>query len=699
MSDPITNPPLDSGSPTDSTSTNPNVTDSNNTDPNATNPVPTDPTSTDSTSTDPTDPNAGTTTDPNSGTTTDPNAGNASDPNTGEPTADPNGGVDQNGGDLGNVGGTDPSAGSVGQTQTTGSAPFLPSAIPTASGQPSANPNAISGSDHRHNDANSAGFDSQSNNYRKAIIIASGVSGAVGVILVVIVILVVYRRRNRRRDGGGGGATFVNAVPKPPRPASDATWIGQRIAPAVSFNEDKLESGDRASKADSVDSDTTLADMAVSRAKYGTYSTPTHTPRPSVDKLKIADEPLVPKDPFEAPRMSIVSVSRRSLEQQAPQGLPIPRPRKAAPGLRVTSIGSFVNDVVVEQGNGQPSPDLPLITPIEPPAGWRAQLDDYAVDDFAFVPPPARRDSMASLSRQSSRASSRNSRNLDETVSPRKKAVFSVISKKRRSRADSIDPFRKSAASMVTRRKSARTSRAEGAMGFVRRKSGRSSRAESVATPTTPGGRGRSRASSIGRPTTPAGRSRTPSAGPPPTPRRRSQATVNQAQIFSTPIAPPPVLPGLPKTPRTPTTARQSRIVGTPVAFGPRTPRTSSVPPVPQTPRTAPLDREARTPMTAQLRTPSVAYESRADGVRPRIPRAALPRTPISLEDAHWEPVPLPEPPLPTRSTSASATTPRPLPATPVRPRTPKTPRSARAELSLSQVSRALSEVSGESLV
>ena len=538
-----------------------------------------------------------------------------------------------------------------------------------------------------------------SNNYRKAIIIASAVSGAVGLILVAVVIFIIYRRRNKRRGGSGGGVAFVDATPKPPRPASDATWIGTRIAPVDSFNEGKLESGDRTSKADSVDSDTTLADVAAARAKSGAFSTPTHTPRPSMDKLKIVDVPLVPTDPFEAPRMSIVSVPRRSLEQQVPQGLPVPRPRKAVSGLRVSSADSFVGDVIIEQGNGQPSPDLPLVTPIEPPASWRAQVHDYAMDDFAFLPPPARRDSMASLSRQSSRASSRNSRNLEEIVSPRKKAVFSVIAKKRRSRGDSIDPFRKSAASMAARRKSARASRAEGAIGVVRRKSGRASRAESAATPTTPGGRGRSRAPSVGTPMTPSGRSRSraPSAGPPPTPRRRSQATVNEGQIFSTPIAPPPVLPGLPKTPRTPTAARQSRVVGQREQFGPRTPRTSGVPPVPQTPRTAPLNREPRTPMTAQPRTPSTAYEPRTAEPLPRVPRASLPRTPTSLDDAHWEPVPLPEPPVPRRSASAAATTPRPLPAPPVRPRTPKTPKSARAELSLSQVSRALSEVSGES--
>ncbi|CDO77475.1 hypothetical protein BN946_scf184902.g9 [Trametes cinnabarina] len=272
---------------------------------------------------------------------------------------------------------------------------------------------------------------------------------------------------------------------------------------------------------------------------------------------------------------------------------------------------------------------------------------------------------MVSLSRRSSRASSRNSQVI-EAVNEKPKAGFNtVLTKKRRSRADSIDPFRKSAASITARRKSRAASIAStryNAYGIpaaagVRRKS----RAESIAPPMTPDGRRKSRAGSIA-----------PSVAS----RRRSQAastiaSPRQSAIFSAPVHfMPPAPIGLPRTPRTPTAARQSRVPE------PRTPRTAAPrEPVAHDPRTPISDRKPRTPTTA--RTPYTPES------HPRNSSARVLHTPTSLDDAvHWTAVPLPAIP---------AATPRPLPSVPTTPsRTP-------AELRVSTLSRALSEVSSES--
>ncbi|RPD77250.1 hypothetical protein L226DRAFT_363285 [Lentinus tigrinus ALCF2SS1-7] len=539
----------------------------------------------------------------------------------------------------------------------------------------------------------------------------------------------VYRRRNRRNLKS---ARFANVAVPPPlaRTGSDATWIGTRLenGPKESFDEGKLEAGSRTSDAGSIDSNATLADFAAARAKSGAFSTPTHTPRPSVEKLKISNMPMVPEDPFEAPRLSLADRPRPSLEQMiapVPQAVAVPRPRRSgAPNMRINSNSSYASDVIVEQGfdNGMRSPGfpvVPLVTPIEPPANWRAQLDDE------FIPPPPRRESMASLSRQSSRASSRNSRDLDtEVISPSKKSVFNAIAKKRRSRGDSIDPFRKSAATMMIRRKSSMASR--------------KSRSESVGAPKSPGGRRKSRSASVRR----------APANPIFDPTQDMGYSVPAPQVPRTPI-------GLPQTPRTPTAARRSRVVN---GSEPRTPRTSRGPlplpptprtsralPVPPTPRTSGIEQQPRTPAierprtpgmerprtsgterprtpgterprtpgterprtpspgterprtpgaerprtpgAQQPRTPGTAREPhtphtpRTPGGRARQPRAALPRTPTSLDDAHWDSVPLPPaPPVPVL---------RPLPSAPLP--------GGRAELRLSQLSRALSEVSRDS--
>ncbi|RDX41612.1 hypothetical protein OH76DRAFT_193623 [Lentinus brumalis] len=682
MSD-TTSPPLDIGSPTD-----PSATPPTDADPTATNP--TDPNATNAS-----DPNAGAG-DPNAGAT-DPIAG-AGDPNTGIP-ADPNSSTP-----------TSVIDSDAGSPQTTGN---LPSAIPGASlGQstsvtavPTPSSSGIAGSD-RDNGGAVVAFDGKNAQYRKAIIIASAVSGAVGLILVVAVIFVVYRRRNRRNRNN---ATFVNAAvprPKPARPASDATWIGTRLEDGSdgSFDVGKLEAGSRTSEAGSIDSDTTLADFAAARAKSGAFSTPTHSPRPSLEKIKVANMPMVPEDPFEAPVLSMADRPRPSLEQMinpVPQSAPTPRRRKSAPHMRINSNSSYTGEVVIEQGidNGVRSPGfmIPLVTPMEPPANWRAQSDDD------FIPPPPLRGSMIPLSRQSSRASSRNSRDLDaEVISPSKKSVFTAIAKKRRSRADSIDPFRKSAASMAARRKSRAESIASrnapyASSGAVRRKS----RAESVAAPKSPGGRRKSRAGSIRR---------VQPANPIFDPTQDMGYSVSAAQqVPRTPI-------GLPKTPRTPTAARQSRVMN---GSEPRTPRTARGPlPLPPTPRTSgiqqprtpgierprtPVERartpgierprtpgterprtpgaqQPRTPVTArEPRTPRTAQDPRTPGSRTRTPKAVVPRTPTSLDDAHWDSVPLALP----------APVARPPPSAPLP--------GGRAELRMSQLSRALSEVSRDS--
>ena len=579
--------------------------------------------------------------------------------------------------------------------------------------------------------------DRNSASYRNAIIIASAVSGAIGLILVSFVIWMVYRRRNKRKTGSGSSSGNAG------RPASDSSWVGPRLNPGDSFNDGKLEAGDRGSKADSVESDTTLNGDAATHKKSSSFGTSTtFSPRPSMDKLKITTTPLVSTDPFQAPQMSVMLGPRPSIERLASQGLltPLsPRVRKG-PALRVESSGNFNSGVFVEQAN--PSPDIPLVTPVDT---WRSPITDLSGNPFTLMPPPARRDSMASLSRQSSRASSRNSPvEGAEVTSPRKKAVFSVNAKKRRhSRADSIDPFRKSAVSSKVRRKSVRTSRADvlasrgvsySTGGVVRRKSNRSSRAsrgEPGSVPSTPGGRRRSRAPSVMLS------------------RSQSQATFNETRIFSKPLTPSLRGLGLPSDPRPPSSLSARRFDSPPEPFTftniPRTPGSAALQTIsrPGTPRTAPL----HTPQPQTPRTP---------GGHARRPKADVPRTPTSLEDAHWRAVPLPEPPM-----TAQLATPRPLPVprapqsasvVPTRPRTPqsaivaqprprtpqsagasvvlsrprtpqsasagvalsrprtpqvpsaisqpqlpKTPRTARAELRLSQLSRTLSEVSRES--
>ncbi|KAI0742932.1 hypothetical protein C8Q80DRAFT_1273509 [Daedaleopsis nitida] len=289
MSD-ISSVPSDTSSTTDPTSTNP-------TDSNATNSNPTDPNANDPNLTNPQTQN-GSDTDPNAGSTTTGNGGNPTNSNTNTSPTDPNAGVDS-----GNVGGVDPNTGAA-TVAGAGTASFLPSA--TVSGlEPSAVPSTISGSDRANN---GLGFDSHSGDYRKAIIIASALSGAVGLILVAVVIWVVYRRRNKSRRKNNTNLVAI-AMPRPnpstaDRPASDATWIGTRIArPEDSFNESKLEAFGRQSRAGSVDSDATLADLNAARMKA--FGTPSHSPRPSLDKLKIVNMPLVPEDPFEAPRLSM----------------------------------------------------------------------------------------------------------------------------------------------------------------------------------------------------------------------------------------------------------------------------------------------------------------------------------------------------------------------------------------------------------
>ncbi|KAI0659550.1 hypothetical protein C8Q70DRAFT_116985 [Cubamyces menziesii] len=647
----------------------------------------------DSTSSD-LDPDSNSTGDSDSGIPSDPNAGTVDDPLGGGTDSTSTSGFGQNGADSGIPDSVNQDPAGAQEASL-----FPSSSITAGTGlQPTARPNSIA--DTNGSAPHSLG--SKSDKSTKTIIIASSVSGGVALILVLLVIFVVYRRRNTRRRG----ANFVNAIPELERRGSDATWIGP--AAGKSFDDDSLEAGNRNSDA-SFESETTLADVTAARAKSGAFSTPSHTPRPSIDKIKTDIQPMVPEDPFEKPRLSLADGQRTSLDQAAPQPVTLPRQRRsAAPNMRINS-GSRFNDMVeIEQGDivGPQSPEfvLPLVTPIGPPPGWRGSR---GID---YIRAPTRRDSMISLSRQSSRASSRNSQIFEQDDAPGKrssiKAVFnSALAKKRRSRADSIDPFRKSSATMMSAR---RKSRAESVASARYHANGapaagpgarRKSRAESIAPPTTPGGRRKSRAASLA-----------PSVAP----RRRSQAASSaasprQSTVFSAPVEyMPPAAIGLPRTPRTPTAAmaRQSRIpdaqvprtptARTPRTVAPREPRTPSTrePRTPSTrePRT-PVAREPRTPMTAreasysvrepQPRTPASARDPRTPrtpGGHPRVPSARVPRTPTSLEDAvHWSDVPLPSIPPP--------------PPAPEQPRVPATT-PTKAELRLSQLSRALSEVS-----
>ncbi|KAI0651117.1 hypothetical protein C8Q79DRAFT_921962 [Trametes meyenii] len=630
MSDATTNAPLDPGS-VSSPSNDSNSPDSN--------PISADPNAI--------------TEDPNSATVNDPNVGTSND----APVVS-----DQSGLDSGVTGGTDPDATNNTQlpsipAQTVQPTPpitsLAPDSVVGSPQQPSAIPNSLgdTGVD------TSRGLGGKSDSQTETIIIASSVSGGVALVLALVVVFLVYRRRNTRRRS----ANFADAPPTLARQGSDATWIGPPAAKG--YDDPKLEAGDRNSNATLESSATTLADFTMVRATSGAFSTPTHTPRPSADKIKTQVVPMVPSDPFEKPRLSLADQPRGSLYQSSPSR----RKRKSgAPTIRVNSNSSFNSSVDIEQDyaiamQSPGSPMLPLVTPVSPPPGWRG------VQNLEYMRAPTRRDSMVSLSRQSSRASSRNSRIFDQNEPAQgaklssKPSITSILGRKRRSRADSIDPFRKSSATMMGRRKS----RAESVASARHNASGsagprRKSRAESIAQPTTPGGRRKSRAASIA-----------PSVAS----RRRSQASIASAQsiIFSVPVESMPTVIGLPRTPRTPG-------VGLP-----RTPRTPTAARQSRgaEPRTPVASREPRTPVTARTpRTPATSREPRTprtSGGHPRTPSAAVPRTPTSLDDAiQWSAMPLP--PVP-------ASTPRPLPTVP----TPE-----RAELRLSQLSRALSEVSSK---
>ncbi|KAL7278742.1 hypothetical protein ACG7TL_007745 [Trametes sanguinea] len=626
MSDSTNTVPPD---PNSSPSSDPNSADADSSSSGA---PPPDPAATDQTATD-SDSSSG------PGTPADSDSDTVDNPSN-ESTGDPSDGLAQN------------RAGS-GSTDTTSPSPSpnpQPAALaPASSADPLSSPQQPSA---LPNSSPPLSLGSKSDSHTKTIIIASSVSGGVALILAVAVILFVYRRRFlRRRD-----AKFVNAVPSTGRRGSDATWIGPPAG--KSYDDDKLEAGNRNSHGSMQSETTTLADFVAARAKSGAISTPSHTPKPSVDKIKAQLDPLVPEDPFEKPSLALVDKPRSSLDQITAQPVVVPRQRGPAPGMRINSGHGFDYMVQVEQGDiigpqSPGSPYLPLVTPLEPPPGWRGSRVE-------FIRAPTRRDSMVSLSRQSSRASSRNSQ-IIETVEEKPKAGFnSMLAKKRRSRADSIDPFRKSAATIAARRKSRAASIA-------------STRYNAYGAPAAPGAPRKSRADSIAPFMTPNSRrkSRGGSIAPSVAPRRRSQAansiaSPRQSSIFSAPVDfMPPAPIGLPRTPRTPTAARQSRV---PEPRTPRIPRGI----VSREPRTPVAEREPRTPATA--RTPYTP------GGHPRTPSARVPRTPTSLDEAvYWAAVPLPAVP---------AQTSRPLPTVPT------TPTRAPAELRLSQLSRALSEVS-----
>ncbi|KAI8996312.1 hypothetical protein BD414DRAFT_534024 [Trametes punicea] len=609
-------------------------------------------------------------TDPSDdGTVNDPNGSNIIDPATGS---------DQNGAD-----GDDPnSTGNVPPSTVADSpVPSLPvttpqsaASAPTASVdgpgsgmQPSAVPNSIPEQGGSTRDS-PLSLGSSSDSQAKTIIIASSVSGSVALVLVLVVILFVYRRRVvRRRE-----VTFVNAVRQANRRGSDATWIGPPAG--ISFDNDKLEAGNRESDASFESEATTLADFAAARSKSGAFSTSSHTPKPSLDKIEPREEPLVPDDPFEKPRLSIVDKPRSSLDRAVAELVALPRQKKSpAPSIRIDSNSTLNGSVQIEQGDvvcprSPGSPFVPLVTPIEPPPGWRGSQVEY-------IPAPTRRDSMVSLSRQSSRASSRNSQ-IIEVVEEKRASVNTAFSatlaRKRRSRADSIDPFRKSSATISARRKS----RAE-SVASARYKA-------YIATPSHPAARRKSRADSVAPPMSPGGRRKSSVAS-----RRSSQVassmdTPEQSAVFSALVNVTRSTPmGLPRTPRTPTAARQSRV---PLSE-PRTPtaRTPRAPPSREL--RAPVSREPRTPVSArEPRTPATVRTPRTPGGHPRTPSTRVPRTPTSLEDAvPWSSVPLPTVPVDVPTPSS-----RPLPTVPT------TPIRAPAELRLSQLSRALSEVSSK---
>ncbi|KAH9931617.1 uncharacterized protein BXZ73DRAFT_101528 [Epithele typhae] len=567
------------------------------------------------------------------------------------------------------------------------------------------------------------GGNNSSESYRKAIIIASGVSGAVGLILIVVVFLLVYRRKTRGRTPAPRVTPFSQAAPKPTTPLppptasharkdSDATWVGAKISTA-SFDESKLEAGTRTSDAHSLDSQATLADgwqHARSRSKPGAFPTPTHTPKPSMERLRVAELALVPEDPFEAARVNVAARARPSFEQSEPAvaAAPILRPRKGSAQLtRIDSTSTFKSNIIIEQDGespvpvaapaptpptpayantarespGSPNLEIPLVTPMLPPAEWQTAM--------AMSAPPlpgfAKRDSMASLSRQSSRASSINVRQEEELVSPRtakRTGAFSAGARKRRSKADSIDPFRKSSAS-VLRRRGRESAAAVG--GLLRRKSSRPARSESRAplpppTPTTPGGQRKSprvdavraaRVRAEGR-RSGAPRSTPPTPTTPAGPRPRPNSTAS-----TVPRTPRTAIPmGLPRTPRDVAPRRASRASSAysePTTPGPRT-APLPVPPMPVPVPVLPLAPPPPPPKTPRGSRPLPTPTPRSAGaVEPRTPRtpggrarqtrAPLPRTPTS-GDMYWaEGLEAEMPPPPPSSSSLSA---RPLPSAPV---------------------------------
>ncbi|KAI0772335.1 hypothetical protein BD413DRAFT_474123 [Trametes elegans] len=575
--------------------------------------------------------------------------------------------IDPNVADAGAQGGTNQGtvvATSALPPQPVASQPLLqPHVSPLALGssqQSASNPDSTASASNTDNASVALG--SRSNGRTKAIIIASSLSGAVALVLAMVVIFLVYRRSAKRRRP---------AASEEARRGSDATWIGPPIpalnnkkldAPILaSFDDDKLETGSRNSDATVVSEAYTACTLVSPPAGSPAQSAPFHTPSSSIDTIVSPSSGTAPADT--KPTSTSDKPGSQLEKGVLPPGATQRRRKSCAPSIRINSNSTFNSTVEIEGGEtvgpqSPASPAIPLVTPIEPPQGWR---------QVEYLPTPTRHNSGVPLSRQSSKASSRHSPIVEQSYAGQgaKTGTVATWAKKRRSRADSIDPFRKSSATVKTSR---RKSRAESVTSM--RVTKRKLRADSIAPSV-------------------ASHRRSRSAG--------SIASAKSA-VFSAPLDfMPGATVGLPATPRSSAAPRRPRVsIPIPDPREPLSPRT----PTAHTPQTAggraPASRPPRTPMTAPafrtsptappLRTP---VSARAPGGHPRLPSVRVPRTPTSVDDAvHWRAAPLP--PLPATAT-ATMHAPRPLPSVPGKG---SGQGLGPAELNLAQLSRALAEVS-----
>ncbi|OBZ74423.1 hypothetical protein A0H81_05533 [Grifola frondosa] len=255
---------------------------------------------------------------------------------------------------------------------------------------------------------------------RAEIIAGAVVGGVIGLTLIFLALFFIYRRRkNLMKRFGFGGASMK-------RPESSASWIGNRIGSPhadAGFADDQFNettTGDAESMI-YAPSEATLTDGAMFNGRRG--SALPSRPRRITDTNNHYGGPCPSLD---KPRPSLNQV--QTSFDRPPLGVTPPAANSAAvPAIRITTNNVVGTPDFITDGYETVSPSsffIPLVTPVvdnDAHAEWRM------IGSSQFLHGPAKRESSAFLSRQSSKASSHNSR---------------ALSTRRGSRADNIDPLR-----------------------------------------------------------------------------------------------------------------------------------------------------------------------------------------------------------------------------------------------------------------